>query len=840
LIEAAIAALADQEEALRLISTDNNEGDGHRVLLGHVPGLTRLSSGDLPPLLPDASGSLWAFCLRENEDGRELICEAHRAAADQASVIRATEAVLAIAGGRSVEPPKISWTEFSRGHAAAEESDAYRRDYSFWSEMLGRAPTPLLPAERSRARMPARLGTSRGLQAVKTGSLDLPAFEALSAEDKETAAITAFARSIGLDLGSDAVVVERHDPFRRDANDPLGPVGDALPIVITGVLGPASRLAERTRRAIDGARNHRAFDRTAVDSVFERLLTERPIALGEFGFCLVDGVDSGLAEPFLSGESGNSLRLNILGADSGALAQYTFDTDAIDGEQVDRLAHAFTKELAALLGTDAVAWQARPVQRQADSSPVRAHVAAKPPSPQIITSKSGLLPVSMNQRDLISSLADSRTTDIFRRFWVVSRAYWIRPQADLSLLKGVVDGILLRHEALRSRFVLANGEFRIRIDENAASPLVVEDLGDVGEIAALERVRAITETPLDPLNDPLYGVRLLRCGKDGDLLVCLGHHSILDGWSMSVLVEELMAQFFGLPLAPVELGMAEFLTKFEQTHIRPVLERREAYFRRLLADAPEIPNLGRFSKGVAPNLDMVAAGPGAELVVPLSSQAKAALTRTVQDSGASETAMLVASFAETIARQGGVDDTIILIPAAMRTDRKLRNFVGWVATLIPVRAKVAEFASTGALARSIATQIRESMSYLPVGYLKGALRDELTDTGSYMALFNAGMQTVDSVYRGSATAAFHRPGGGEEIDFGPVQIRKVGDDTVRSESVWELDLRSFDSASGHAVRLGYDTLGFTQDEAGSLVSEVLDRLGVRQDSVDLAAQPAAE
>lgn len=839
-IEAAISALAGQEEALRLMSVDN-DGDGHRVLLGHAPGLTTLGAGDLPPLLPNPSGSLWAFYLDENADGRELICEAHRAAADQTSVIRATEAVVSIAGGKSVEPPAISWTEFSRGHVTAEESDSYRRDYSFWSEMLGRAPTPLLPVERSRARMPARLGASRGPQAVKTGALDLPAFEALDSDAKEAAAITAFARSIGFDLGSDTVVVERHDPFRRDASGPLGPVADALPIVITGVLGPGSRLAERTRRAIDGARKHRAFDRTAVDSIFESLLTDRPIALGEFGFSLVDGVDSDLAEPFLAGESGNSLRLNILTSGSRTLAQYTFDSDAIDTKQVDRLAHAFTEELATLLGADAVAWKSRAVEPTQSAPQARHRPDAKPGRPEIISKRGGLLPVSLQQGWLLDSMADPRATEVFKRFWVVSRAYWIRPQIDLSLLRGIVNGITQRHEALRSRFVMENGAFRLRVDQSVADQLVVEDLGDIGQARALERAQILMQTPLDPLNDPLYVVHLLRCGKDGDLLVCLGHHSILDGWSMSVLIEELMAQFFGLPLAPVELGTADFLNEFERSHDPAEMDRREAYFSRLLANPPPTPRLGRAANGVALNLDMLEAGSGAELVAQIDQRGKAALTSAVRGSGASETALLVAAFAQTIADRGGVDDVVILIPAAMRTDRRLRSYVGWVAAPVPVRAKVGEFGSTAELARSLADQIRDSMSYLPAAVpFRGNLHDQLSNAGSYVALFNAGMQTVDSLYRGSATAAFHRPGGGEEIDFGPVKIQKVGDDTVRSDSLWELDLRSFNSSDGQAVRLGYETLGFTREGAQDILSEVLNRLGVDEEVEDLERQPAAE
>lgn len=841
-LEDAVAALAGREEAVRLIAERADDGTW-RIDFGPAPALRRLGADDALPYLPDASGALWAFALRGDQDKRELTVQAHRAGADQASIMRAANAVVEIAGGSEPTASRLSWSAFAEEHAPAEGSDPYRRHYAYWTEMLGRAPTPLLPAERTRALMPARVGVSRGQLRSRAGSVSVPAFESLPVEEREVAAIAAFARAIGLDLGSDAVVVERHDPVRQEAgeNAPLGPVADALPIILSGVLGPGERLADRTRRAMAGAQHHRTFDRAALGQVFERILTSRPVALSEFGFSLTDTPTGNDArESLLAAEPWNALRLNLMPGDSGSHMQLVFDAEAIGEEAVDRIARTFREELASLLGADAGAWKTPLAETKATATLAKAG-STRPGSPHVMTRKGNLLPVSMQQHWLLSTLADPRSTDVYHRFWIVSRSYWVRPNIDVAQLKGIVDGLARRHDALRSRFVMEGGEYRLRIEDKGTNQVIVEDLGDVGEAAALQRVRELTETPLNPLIDPLYVVRVLRCGKAGDLLVCLGHHSILDGWSMSLLVEELMAQFFGLPLAPVELSMADYLRDFDRSHDRAELQRREAYFRRLLAEPPAIPNLGRVSKGVTPNLDMVEAGPGAELVVPLGDRGKAAIAQAVRNSGASETALLLASFAETLARNGGVDDATILIPAAMRTDRRLRYFVGWAATLMPVRAKVSQHDSTASLAQSLAGQIRDSMSYLPADFaLLDSIQHELSEAGSYIALFNAGMQTVDSLYRGSATAAFHRPGGGEQIDFGPVQIEKVGDESVRSESVWELDLRSFDAADGKAIRLGYDTLGFSRDEAEVILAEVLGRLGADEEEATLSERPAAE
>lgn len=839
-IGAAVARLAETEDALRLSAVLRD--DGWQVEAGAAPALQILGVEDLLEALPNAGGALWSFALRETDgESKELIVTAHRAAADHASVERAAQTALSLAKGEAASDPASSWADFARGQWASEESPAYRRDYSFWAEMLSRAPAPLLPAERARARMPGRLGMPRGPIAVKTGKLGLEAFERLSADEQEVAAISAFARAIAMDLGSDAVVIERHDPFRRDtAEAPLGPVADALPIIINGALGPAPRLANRTRRALDGARAHRAFDRAAIDRVFERLLTERPVAVGEFGFSLVEAGGGAFAETAITGEPWNALRVNLISAPDGSSVQFVFDRDAVSEAEIDRIARGFSEELAGLLGADAASWNVPKLEQRPVEVAFTARRAAKPAAPTVVKPQGGLLPVTMQQKALLEGLVDPRTTDPFRRIRIITRAYWVRPGMDPDVMRSILDQLMQRHETLRSRFVMKDGAFFSKIDESPPNPLVVEDLGDVDEEVGLAHYRELAAAPLDPLSDQLYAVRLIRCGKAGDLLVSIGHHSILDSWAMSLLAEETMAVLFGLPLQPVELTMAQYLAEYDRSLDRAELERRERYFRRLFADPPQRPNLGRAAKGAPLNLDLRTAGPGAELVSPLGRSGKTAFAENAKSAGASETSLLVAAYAEAIAARGHVDDVAILVPAAMRTDRRLRSFVGWLSAPTPVLARTTAFPSTGALAASLYEQMRESSGHLPADFtIQGDLRRDLNEAGSYISLFSSGMLNVDTLYRNSPTAAIHRAGGSEEIDFGPVKLKKVGGSGVRSDTIWELDLRSFDSEAGPAIRLGYDTLGFSEAEAADLLAEVIDRIGAG-DKAEMLRQPAAE
>ena len=54
-------------------------------------------------------------------------------------------------------------------------------------------------------------------------------------------------------------------------------------------------------------------------------------------------------------------------------------------------------------------------------------------------------------------------------------------------------------------------------------------------------VAELTAQPFDLLNGPLLRVRLVRLADDEHLLIVVLHHIVTDGWSMSLMVEELMA-----------------------------------------------------------------------------------------------------------------------------------------------------------------------------------------------------------------------------------------------------------------------------------------------------------
>src|SRR6185369_9167612 len=216
-------------------------------------------------------------------------------------------------------------------------------------------------------------------------------------------------------------------------------------------------------------------------------------------------------------------------------------------------------------------------------APVLADLAARieaaglsgtaPPAPPLVpVSREGLPPLSFAQE----------------RFWFLDTlepgnpAYNIpgtvalTGRLDVAALTGALAGVARRHEVLRTVFRLVDGEPRQHVLPALDTGLPVIDLSGLPEeVRGAEAGRRAAEHSLrrfDLARGPLLAAALLRLGRpdaEGELhhLLLVLHHSICDGWSLTVLVREIGALYPELvqgaarqpsPLAELPVQYADF------------------------------------------------------------------------------------------------------------------------------------------------------------------------------------------------------------------------------------------------------------------------------------------
>ncbi len=113
---------------------------------------------------------------------------------------------------------------------------------------------------------------------------------------------------------------------------------------------------------------------------------------------------------------------------------------------------------------------------------------------------------------------------------------------DVSAFRKSFEILIGRHESLRTTFLVLEGEPMQQIRKAIDFQMEEIDFRNIGEVEARisEKVREEAATPFDFKTGPLLRAKLLRTGEKEYYLLFNMHHIVVDGWSMGVMVRELM------------------------------------------------------------------------------------------------------------------------------------------------------------------------------------------------------------------------------------------------------------------------------------------------------------
>ncbi|MFO5897311.1 condensation domain-containing protein, partial [Pseudomonas aeruginosa] len=114
--------------------------------------------------------------------------------------------------------------------------------------------------------------------------------------------------------------------------------------------------------------------------------------------------------------------------------------------------------------------------------------------------------------------------------------------------------------SLRTRIARMGDEWVQVVSADVSLALEVEVQRGLDEQRLLERVEAEIARPFDLEQGPLLRVTLLEVDADEHVLVMVQHHIVSDGWSMQLMVEELVQLYaaysqgldVGLPALPIQ------------------------------------------------------------------------------------------------------------------------------------------------------------------------------------------------------------------------------------------------------------------------------------------------
>lgn len=164
--------------------------------------------------------------------------------------------------------------------------------------------------------------------------------------------------------------------------------------------------------------------------------------------------------------------------------------------------------------------------------------------------------------------------------------------------------IVRRHEILRTVFRIVDGQPMQVVLPTLHLPLVYADLQpltpEVRESEAFNLGINVAQPPFELTAAPLMRTALFRLTPQEHWLLITMHHIITDGWSFSLLLQELdtLIQAFsnGLPspLPAIFLQYADFAFWQQQVYDQKAIRRQLEYWQRKLVDVALLPELQPF------------------------------------------------------------------------------------------------------------------------------------------------------------------------------------------------------------------------------------------------------
>jgi amino acid adenylation domain-containing protein len=255
----------------------------------------------------------------------------------------------------------------------------------------------------------------------------------------------------------------------------------------------------------------------------------------------------------------------------------------------------------------------------------------------------------------------------------------IRGPLDVAALRAALAGLVARHESLRTRFPAdADGRPMVVLDEHVEVPFSVVPAAD--EAAALRLVEEAAVVPFDLAAGPLLRALLVEIAEDDHVLFLSKHHIVGDGWSVDVLLRDVITLYRGgsLPTMPIQYG--DFAVWEAQRLAGPEARRHVEYWKDRLAgiEPLELPT------DRARPATQTYRGDYVELTVDRATTD--ALGELSLRGGGTLFMTLLAAYQVFLSRHARQDDFAVGASVAGRSAPELEDVVGMFINMLPLRA----------------------------------------------------------------------------------------------------------------------------------------------------------
>ncbi|QDL10988.1 hypothetical protein DP113_26435 [Brasilonema octagenarum UFV-E1] len=272
----------------------------------------------------------------------------------------------------------------------------------------------------------------------------------------------------------------------------------------------------------------------------------------------------------------------------------------------------------------------------------------------------------------------------------ITKALQLQGDLNVAVLQQTLDAIVAHHEALRTNFIASDGNPVQVICQPRSVELVVIDLKDCPETertTVVERlVQDEAQRPFNLTSDLMLRGSLLQLSPQENILLLVMHHIASDGWSMSILFEQLTTLYEAFlnakpnPLPQLPIQYADFAVWQRQWLSGEVLEKQLNYWKQQLASATPVLELPT-DKPRPP----IQTYRGAKQSFVLPQSLGVQLHALSRQEGVTLFMTLLAAFQIQLYRYSRQEDIVVGSPIAGRNLAEIEDLIGFFANTLVLR-----------------------------------------------------------------------------------------------------------------------------------------------------------
>jgi hypothetical protein len=195
-----------------------------------------------------------------------------------------------------------------------------------------------------------------------------------------------------------------------------------------------------------------------------------------------------------------------------------------------------------------------------------------------------IYPLTPFQQGVLFHVLDTPSAGMYLN----QQRYTLRGQLDVSLFKEALQGVVNRHQILRTAFLLSglDGPHQI-VYRQVKLPWAMHDWSELPPEESAARVQAFLRTDyqsgFDLKRVPLSRMTLIRTAPNLFEFIWSFHLLVMDGWSMQVMLKDLLTLYHAYRTGQaIELEAPVPYREFIKWQQRQSLDQAEAYWRKRL------------------------------------------------------------------------------------------------------------------------------------------------------------------------------------------------------------------------------------------------------------------